>query len=52
MYLQALHGHENIIQLLDAFIGMNGKDIYLIFETMETDLHVSRLRNRSTFHVY
>jgi len=41
MYLQALQGHENIIQLLNTSIGLNGKDIYLIFETMETDLHVS-----------
>jgi hypothetical protein len=50
MYLKALSGHENIIQLLDVFIGMNGKDLYLIFETMETDLHVSLLQTRNLFH--
>jgi len=41
MYLKALSGHENIIQLLDVYLSGNGNDIYLIFETMETDLHVS-----------
>ncbi|KAL6070901.1 Mitogen-activated protein kinase [Balamuthia mandrillaris] len=39
MFLQELSDHENIIQLLDVMKAENDKDIYLIFEYMETDLH-------------
>ncbi|XP_074997058.1 mitogen-activated protein kinase 15 isoform X2 [Calonectris borealis] len=31
--------HPNIIKLLDVIRAQNDKDIYLIFESMETDLH-------------
>ncbi|XP_015711973.1 mitogen-activated protein kinase 15 isoform X3 [Coturnix japonica] len=31
--------HPNIIKLLDVIRAQNNKDIYLIFESMETDLH-------------
>ncbi|EFA77663.1 extracellular response kinase [Heterostelium album PN500] len=39
MFLQELHGHENIIKLLNVLKADNDRDIYLIFEYMETDLH-------------
>eukprot|EP01012_Entosiphon_sulcatum_P003602 TRINITY_DN1119_c0_g1_i1.p1 TRINITY_DN1119_c0_g1~~TRINITY_DN1119_c0_g1_i1.p1 ORF type:complete len:386 (+),score=80.93 TRINITY_DN1119_c0_g1_i1:107-1264(+) len=38
MFLQALK-HENVIRLLNVVKADNDKDIYLIFEYMETDLH-------------
>jgi len=41
MYLQALKGHENIVQLLHIISAENHQDLYLIFECMETDLHVA-----------
>ncbi|NXQ61354.1 MK15 kinase, partial [Anthoscopus minutus] len=39
MFLQAFGEHPNIIKLLDVIQAENDKDIYLIFESMETDLH-------------
>jgi len=39
MFLQELHGHENIIKLLNVLKADNDRDIYLVFEYMETDLH-------------
>ncbi|EAN85514.1 Mitogen-activated protein kinase 6 [Trypanosoma cruzi] len=39
MFLQAL-SHPNIIKLLHVHRATNDKDIYLVFEYMETDLHV------------
>ena len=39
MYLQAMTGHENIIKLSNVLKAENDKDIYLVFEYMETDLH-------------
>ena len=39
MLLQELNGHENIIWLLNVIKAENDKDIYLVFEYMETDLH-------------
>lgn len=38
MFLQALK-HENIIRLLNVQKADNDRDIYLVFEYMETDLH-------------
>jgi len=38
-YLQALRGHENIIELLQVISSENCRDLYLIFEFMATDLH-------------
>jgi len=38
MFLQELQ-HENIIRLLNVIRAENDRDIYLIFEFMETDLH-------------
>ena len=37
--MQALSDHENIIKLHDVIKAENDKDIYLVFEYMETDLH-------------
>jgi len=39
IFLQELDGHENIIRLLDVIKAENDKDIYLVFDYMETDLH-------------
>ncbi|XP_054241515.1 mitogen-activated protein kinase 15 [Indicator indicator] len=39
MFLQQFGEHPNIIKLLDVVRAQNDKDIYLIFESMETDLH-------------
>ena len=39
MFLQALGDHENIVKLLDVMKAENNRDIYLVFEYMETDLH-------------
>lgn len=39
IFLQELADHENIINLLDVMRADNDKDIYLVFEFMETDLH-------------
>eukprot|EP01080_Neovahlkampfia_damariscottae_P001693 gene1693-462_t len=38
MFLQNLH-HDNIIRLLNVLKADNDKDIYLVFEYMDTDLH-------------
>ena len=37
--LQQMDGHENIVQLYNVLKADNDRDIYLIFEYMETDLH-------------
>lgn len=39
MFLQELNGHENIVRLLNVIRAENDKDIYLVFDYMETDLH-------------
>ncbi|XP_063253578.1 mitogen-activated protein kinase 15 [Prinia subflava] len=39
MFLQEFGEHPNIIKLLDVIQAENDKDIYLVFESMETDLH-------------
>lgn len=39
MFLQELNGHENIVRLLNVIKAKNDKDIYCIFDYMETDLH-------------
>ena len=39
MFLQELTGHDNIIRLTDVLRAENDKDIYLVFDYMETDLH-------------
>ncbi|GBF98219.1 cell-cycle-assocaited kinase [Raphidocelis subcapitata] len=39
MFLQDLDRHENIVRLQNVLRAENDKDIYLVFEYMETDLH-------------
>jgi mitogen-activated protein kinase 15 len=39
IFLQELADHENIITLMDVLKADNDRDIYLIFEFMESDLH-------------
>ncbi|CAD8094478.1 unnamed protein product [Paramecium primaurelia] len=39
MFLQELNGHENIVRLLNIIKAENNKDLYLVFDYMETDLH-------------
>ena len=39
MYLQELNGHENIVRLMGIVRAHNNRDLYLVFEYMETDLH-------------
>jgi mitogen-activated protein kinase 15 len=39
MYLQELNGHDNIVRLLSIIRAYNNRDLYLVFEYMETDLH-------------
>jgi mitogen-activated protein kinase 15 len=39
MFLQELSDHENVIQLLNVVKAENDRDVYLIFEHMDTDLH-------------
>lgn len=39
MFLQELSQHENIIHLMNVHKAENDRDIYLVFEYMETDLH-------------
>eukprot|EP00803_Ostreobium_quekettii_P002864 evm.model.scf_2500.2 EVM.evm.TU.scf_2500.2 scf_2500:14559-17927(-) len=39
MFLQEVSNHENIIRLLNVLKADNDRDIYLVFEYMETDLH-------------
>ncbi|KAH0476420.1 MAG: hypothetical protein KVP17_001327 [Porospora cf. gigantea B] len=39
MFLQELNGHDNIVRLLNVMKAANDRDIYLVFDYMETDLH-------------
>ncbi len=39
MILQDLTNHENIVKLKLVIKAENNKDLYLVFEFMETDLH-------------
>ena len=39
MFLQELNGHENIVRLLNIIKAENNRDIYRVFDYMETDLH-------------
>lgn len=40
MYLQHLNGHANIVRLLSIHRAHNNKDLYLVFDAMDTDLHM------------
>ncbi|KAM4605808.1 mitogen-activated protein kinase 15 [Discoglossus pictus] len=39
MFLQEFGEHPNIVKLINVIRAQNDKDIYLVFEYMETDLH-------------
>lgn len=39
MFLQKLNDHPNIVGLQQLIRAENNKDIYLVFDFMETDLH-------------
>lgn len=39
IFLQELSGHENIIRLQNVMRAENDRDIYLVFDFMDTDLH-------------
>ncbi|XP_071487098.1 extracellular signal-regulated kinase 2-like [Diadema antillarum] len=39
MFLQEFSDHKNIVKLLNVMRAENDKDIYLVFEYMDTDLH-------------
>ena len=39
MFLQELNNHENIVKLWNVLKADNDRDIYLVFEFMDTDLH-------------
>ena len=39
MFLQKLNDHPNIVGLQHLIRAENNKDIYLVFDFMETDLH-------------
>ena len=39
IFLQELNGHPNIVSLLSILKAENNKDIYLVFDFMEADLH-------------
>ena len=41
MFLQELSGHENIVHLINVLKADNDRDIYIVTDYMESDLHVS-----------
>ena len=41
IFLQEMSGHEHIVTLLNVLKADNDRDIYLVFEYMETDLHAA-----------
>merc|ERR1712216_821178 len=41
MFLQEMDGHEHIVRLTNVLKADNDRDIYLVFEYMETDLHAA-----------
>nr|XP_019567770.1 PREDICTED: mitogen-activated protein kinase 15 isoform X2 [Rhinolophus sinicus] len=46
MLLQEFGDHPNIIRLLDVIRAENDRDIYLVFESMDTDLHAIICKGR------
>ena len=52
MYLKALSGHENIIQLQHVLRADNDRDLYVSFDYMETDLsHVIKAKILEPIHI-
>ena len=40
MFLQDLEGHTNVIRMITLIKAENNKDLYILFDFMETDLHI------------
>jgi len=40
MFLRQLHGHENIISVSEIIMADNTRDIYIVCDFMDTDLHM------------
>lgn len=40
LYLRHLSDHPNIVNLKTTFRALNNKDLYMVFDLMETDLHI------------
>jgi len=40
IYLKAMRNHENIVHLHEVYCAENGRDLYLTFDYMPSDLHV------------
>ncbi|KAM3134463.1 Protein kinase domain [Paramecium bursaria] len=40
MFLQDLEGHTNVIRMISLIKAENNKDLYILFDFMETDLHI------------
>ena len=45
MFLQEMKGYEHIVSLLNVLKADNDRDLYLVFEHMETDLHAAIRHN-------
>ena len=45
LYLKQMGEHENVVKLLNVLKAENDRDIYLVFEYLETDLHAAILAN-------
>ena len=45
MFLQEMKGYEHIVSLLNVMKADNDRDLYLVFEHMETDLHAAIRHN-------
>jgi serine/threonine protein kinase len=47
-----LNGHENIVRLLNIIKAENNKDLYLVFDYMETDLHAVIVKLEINLYLY
>ena len=52
MYLKALSGHENIVNILGVLPSSGDRDLYITFEYMQTDLsHVIKAKLLTEIHI-
>ena len=47
-----MNGHENIVRLLNIIKAENNKDLYLVFDYMETDLHAVIVKIEINSYLY
>ncbi len=47
-----MNGHENIVRLLNIIKAENNKDLYLVFDYMETDLHAVIVKLEINLYLY